>query len=176
MNNEGVEMDRFECGTEAATPMSGSLELCVDSDWAQMGRVNEDIYRFLVSCKLSEELAARYTMVACELTENGIKYGNPDKSPGGVHVRIRLEGGEIYLEVSSAVGDESKPFLVELDRTIQWARGFQDPFEAYIARLRAISQQYLQPTGPIGSRSRWRHQSFAQRAKEHQVAVRYQIS
>ena len=33
--------------------------------------------------------------------------------------------------------------LNELDRIIQWIRGFQDPFEAYIDRLQTVAQKSL---------------------------------
>ena len=99
---------------------------------------------FPISRRLSDELANRYTMVACELTENGIKYGEFGKGDEGVKVKIRLEDGNVFLEVSNPIGEGSRSYLSELDRTIQWVRGFQDPFEAYIERMRAISREPLE--------------------------------
>jgi len=137
-------MDRKEGGRKIPSRESGEFEIFVDSDWAQMGKVNNAILDYLTSHELSDELANRYTMVACELTENGIKYGSFEMDGDFVRVRIRLDGGSISVEVTNPVGEDTRAYLSELDQTIQWIRGFQDPFEAYIERMRAISREPLE--------------------------------
>ena len=127
-----------------ASRESGDFEILVTSDWSQMGRVNEAILAYLSSKELSSDLTNRYTMVACELTENGIKYGSFELNGTYVRVKIRLEGGSIFVEVTNPIGEATKTYLNELDHTIQWIRGFQDPFEAYIERMGAISHEPLE--------------------------------
>ena len=83
-------------------------------------------------------------MVVCELVENGIKYGYFDKDGAMVRVIARVARGSISVQVINPVGKSSQVYLQELDRTIQWVRGFQAPFEAYIARMKAISREPLE--------------------------------
>jgi hypothetical protein len=109
-----------------------------------MGSVNEAILAFLESCGLAGELADRYTMVACELTENGIKYGNFEKTGASVSVKVKVDRRGIFVEVTNPIGAGTHDYLRELDRTIQWVRGFQDPFEAYIERMQAISRESIE--------------------------------
>ncbi len=119
------------------------LELLVASDWGKMGNVNETILSFLESCAFPAELANMYTMVACELTENGIKYGSFEEAGSSVRVRLKVDPREISIEVTNPIGGGSRAYLRELDRTIQWVRGFQDPFEAYMERMQAISRESI---------------------------------
>jgi hypothetical protein len=50
------------------------------------------------------------------------------------------------VTVSNPVTPEEAESLAILDHTIQWIRGFQDPFQAYLERLRDVSSQSLLST------------------------------
>ncbi len=119
------------------------LDLRVDSDWSEVTKVNEVVADFLESSRLAPDSVAKYTMVVCELVENGIKYGSFAGEADSVHVIVRIAGATISVQVVNPVGESSQVYLAELDRTIQWVRGFQAPFEAYIARMKAISREPL---------------------------------
>jgi hypothetical protein len=137
-------MEKRRIPAERPSRASGEFEIIVDSDWGKMSEVNEAILNYLESTELSAEMANRYTMVACELTENGIKYGSFEANGAAVHVLIKLDGAGISVEVTNPIGEGTRSYLHELDHTIQWIRGFQDPFEAYIERMRAISHEPLE--------------------------------
>jgi len=123
--------------------VSPELELRVTSDWSEVGRVNQEVSGFLSASGLSPEGVDKYTMVVCELVENGIKYGHFGGGRDTVNVRVWISGTTISVLVSNPVGNYTQTYLSELDRTIQWVRGFQAPFEAYIARMKAISREPL---------------------------------
>ncbi len=123
--------------------MNLELELKVASDWAEVEKVNQAVSAFLSGCGLAPEAVDKYTMVVCELVENGIKYGHFAGEKNTVNVRLWIANGAISVLVSNPVGQYSRTHLSELDRTIQWVRGFQAPFEAYIARMKAISREPL---------------------------------
>jgi two-component sensor histidine kinase len=106
--------------------------------------VNEAVGAFLESCRLAPDAIAQYTMVVCELVENGIKYGAFSTDNGVVRVLVRVARGTLSVQVINPVGESSQVYLKELDRTIQWVRGFQAPFEAYIARMKAISREPIE--------------------------------
>jgi hypothetical protein len=123
--------------------MSPELELRATSDWSEVGRVNHEVSGFLRASGLPPEGVDKYTMVVCELVENGIKYGHFGGEKDTVDVRIWISGSTISVLVSNPVSSYTQTYLTELDRTIQWVRGFQAPFEAYIARMKAISREPL---------------------------------
>ncbi len=118
------------------------FSLTISSDWMEMLRVNEQARRFFQSCNLPRETVDTFTMVACELVENGIKYGgtgNIKNAP--LTLALDIDGQTITIQVSNSTSSENGYHLRELDRTLQWIRGFQDPFQAYIERLKQISKE-----------------------------------
>ncbi len=117
------------------------LRLRVASDWKEMDRVNQDVGDFLAGCGLPPEAVDRYTMIVCELVENGIKYGHFGKIGDAVMVCLSLRRNTISVQVTNPIGTLSQAHLGVLDRTIQWLRGYQAPFEAFIARMKAISRE-----------------------------------
>jgi hypothetical protein len=89
---------------------------------------------------LSSDETYGLCMVVRELLENAVKYGRfADGSPP-IDVDIGVTAREVTIEVKNPVGVDSE-HLREFDRAIQWIRGFQDPFEAYVERLKLASSQ-----------------------------------
>ncbi len=121
--------------------MSAELVMTVSPDWKELERVNSTAFEFLRKQHLTDECVNRFTMVICELVENGIKYGSRELNGATVQVQIRITENNFTVEVSNPFNASSLPFLHELDHTLQWVRGFQDPFEAYLARMKAISHE-----------------------------------
>ena len=122
--------------------MSKDLRLDVSNDWGEVERVNHEVHQFLAECKLDGHEVDTFTMVACELVENSIKYGDPTGARGRDHeLTVTVRGQDITVLVRNPIGSESGFHLEELDRTLQWIRGFQDPFQAYIERVREISRE-----------------------------------
>jgi len=58
-------------------------------------------------------------------------------------VEINVKNESIIIEVFNPIDKSSIKNLSKLDKTIQWIRGFQDPFEAYIERLKDVSKKPL---------------------------------
>ena len=96
-------------------------------------------------CGLPAEAVDKYTMVVCELVENGIKYGHfsEDKRTSCSVRVVDRQRHDLRAGRPTPSGSITQTYLSELDRTIQWVRGFQAPFEAYIARMKAISREPL---------------------------------
>jgi hypothetical protein len=124
--------------------MENELRLSVKPEWTELERVNNQVASFLASRELSPGEVDTYTMVICELVENGIKYGASQGTQcESVEVRASVSDNAITVHVSNRVGKASRPYLRQLDRTLQWIRGFQDPFEAYLERVKEISREPL---------------------------------
>ncbi len=120
---------------------SSELTLRVSSAWSELIRVNQTVEQFLEALGVAEDDTARLTMVACELVENAIKYGNVRTGREDVGLTLKLAEGRVVIQVTNPVSETSRRDLRELDKTIQWTRSFQDPFEAYVERVRAISSE-----------------------------------
>ncbi len=116
----------------------------VSSDWKEVDRVYEEVGRFLGEWELTDEAIDRCTMVVCELVENGIKYGHFGRIGDAVTVYLAIGNGTISVQVTNPIGPASRNHLPLLDRTIQWVRGFQAPFEAFVARMKAISREPIE--------------------------------
>lgn len=123
--------------------MESQLDLRVGADWSEMGRVNEEAGQFLASCQLSAEAVQRYTMVVCELVENAIKYGMFEDPEDRIQVHVSVSSSAISVQVTHHCHETGGPALGDLDRTVQWLRSYQAPFEAYVARMKAISREPL---------------------------------
>ncbi|HTZ50732.1 MAG TPA: ATP-binding protein [Spirochaetia bacterium] len=123
--------------------MDTELDLRVKADWAEMGRVNEEAGGFLAACGLGAEAVQMYTMVVCELVENAIKYGVFVDEEDRIEVHVTVSPVSVSVQVTHHCQVTGGPALGDLDRTVQWLRSYQAPFEAYVARMKAISREPL---------------------------------
>lgn len=123
--------------------MQNNLALSIKPVWEEIENVRNTGREFLKTHKLSDDIMDALTMVMSELVENAIKYGS---FPGGekIDITIAVQKHLIIIEVKNPIDDSGIPFLRHLDETIQWIRGYQDPFESYIIKLRQISSKSLQ--------------------------------
>ncbi len=121
-----------------------SLRLELTPDWAEVNRIHTRCLSFLGEHSFDENVTNAVSMVACELTENAIKYGCFDSDKSVIHLDVDLGSTAITVEVKNRIDDEAAQSLTRLDRMIQWIRGYQDPFQAYIERLKEVSTQSLE--------------------------------
>jgi hypothetical protein len=123
--------------SEAVEP--NALELSVPPDWAAVKAVWDPCREMLVDAGLLADEAYALAMVAQELLENAVKYGA--FSPGdALRMRVRVEQEEVTVEVASRLGVDDAHLHV-FDQAVQWIRSFQDPFEAYVERLKQVSAE-----------------------------------
>jgi hypothetical protein len=121
------------------------LELKLPPDWNAVRAAWDPCRGMLERSGLDGDEAYALAMVAQELLENAVKYGAADAD--AIALTLRVEAGDVTVEVRSQVGvDEAH--LRDFDRTVQWIRGHQDPFEAYVERLKQTS---VRPYAPGGS-------------------------
>jgi len=123
--------------------MKKSIEFNVKPDWDEIEKVRNESTDFLQSHGLSDDAVHSLSMIISELIENGIKYGNFKMMDNKVVVILQLEDNNITIEVYNPVDEKAYKHLSRLDKTIQWIRGYQDPFEAYIERIKEVSKKPL---------------------------------
>ena len=125
-----------------------SLELELPSDWSAVKAVWDPCRAMLRGAGLGEDEAYALAMVSQELLENAVKYGARDG--GGIALSLRVDRDDVVVEVRSRVGVDDE-HLRAFDRTVQWIRGHQNPFEAYVERLKQVAvQPYLPGQSGLG--------------------------
>ena len=120
--------------------IKSEFKLSFMPDWIELENVYNTAYNFFSAFSFNSEYINMFTMITCELVENSIKYGDFHKHKK-VEVFVKIFQKKIMIIVRNPVGESSEPYLHELDKTIQRVRGFQDPYEAYIERMREISME-----------------------------------
>lgn len=124
--------------------MHPSLELSVRPRWEEIDAAREEAVSFLRGQDFGDAVVNAAGMIVCELAENATKYGAFEKPNQVIQIAIMREGGALTIEVRSPVDAGDDENLKRLDRTVQWIRGFQNPFEAYLERLKEVSGQSLE--------------------------------
>lgn len=123
--------------------MKKSIEFNVKPDWDEIEKVRNESIDFFRSLKLTDDSIHSLSMIISELIENGIKYGNFKMLENKVVVSINIDRNIITIEVFNPVDESAFKHLSRLDHMIQWIRGYQDPFEAYIEKIKEVSKKPL---------------------------------
>ncbi|MEW5853156.1 MAG: ATP-binding protein [Myxococcota bacterium] len=119
--------------------MSQELALKLEPNWCTIKDIWDVSVDFFGREGLGPDAAYALSMVTQELLENAVKYGRFSSSDK-IDLGMRIGEGDVTIEVKSPVSPDDDQ-LRHLDDTIQWIRGFQDPFEAYVDRLKLLSTQ-----------------------------------
>ncbi|HMV43466.1 MAG TPA: ATP-binding protein [Leptospiraceae bacterium] len=122
---------------------SNLLILQLKADWSELDRVSDSIQTFFANSDLTKDDLDAVKMVTTELVENGIKYGYYPNPETTLELILRKKKKRIVMEVKNQVKDSELVHLRRLDAKIQWIRGYQNPFEAYVERLKEISNKNL---------------------------------
>ena len=116
------------------------LEKRLSPDWETAKNEWGPLKAFFVECGLDANEAYAMAMTASELMENAIKYGTWTKADDVITLAIEVSPRAVVVEVENPAIDD--PATVRrLDDRIQWMRGFQSPFQAYVERLKQVSSQ-----------------------------------
>jgi hypothetical protein len=120
-------------------PRAPTLELRVPPEWDAIKAAWEPCRSLLTEGGLCEDEAYQLAMVAQELLENAVKYG-AFSSGERIALGVRIASDDVTVEVRSRAGVDDA-HLRRFDQTIQWIRGYQDPFEAYVERLKLVASR-----------------------------------
>lgn len=130
--------------------MVPSLQMSVRPLWDEIDAAREEAISFLRAHELADAVINAAGMIVCELAENATKYGAFGEPPAApevpeqIQISISIHATTVTIEVRSPVSSADDENLLRLDRTVQWIRGFQNPFEAYLERLKEVSSQSLE--------------------------------
>jgi hypothetical protein len=125
----------------ANTPAArgAALDVRLAPEWDAVKAVWDSCRSMLLGNGLSSDEAYQLSMVAQELLENAVKYG-AFRPADDIALGVRVAPDDVTVEVKSRVGVD-QAHLRRFDQRVQWIRGFQDPFEAYVERLKLVAAQ-----------------------------------
>lgn len=116
--------------------MDTSIQIGFKPTDNEIDNVDRQCDNFLKTHGFSDDAVQRQIKILNELVKNGIKYGNFASPEDEITVLIHLDKTTITVEVNNPIDESARNHLKELDKTIQLIRGYQDPFEAYLIKLR----------------------------------------
>ena len=120
------------------------LDLRLKPDWDTVKGAWTDCTRLFDEHGLTQDVSYALSMTAQELLENAVKYGRYSNDADAIELSVKVGTGDITIEVRNPV-DVTAVNLKTFDATIQWIRGYQNPFEAYVERLKDVSAQPFAP-------------------------------
>jgi len=123
--------------------MKNTMKVTLSPDWDEIEPLRLQAQNFFGSHGLSGNTIQSLVMVLGELLENSVKYGSYKTSDGHIQISINIGKKIITIEVTNPIDESSLDDLRRLDWMIQWVRGYQDPFEAYIERLKEVAKKPL---------------------------------
>ena len=124
-----------------STASRKAIDMTLGPQWDQIEEVRRRTRAFLRNQGLSRELIDAVTMVSSELVENAMKYGCFEDPGNGLTFNLHIVEKNVIVEVTHPTSPSAAPHLRRLDKTIQWIRGFQDPFQAYLEKLKEVARR-----------------------------------
>ena len=111
--------------------MTDCVHFTITPNSISLGKVREKTNWFFKSHGLSEKSVKEQMMILDELVQIGLNLRDTASSKNKIRVRINIDNNAIQTKVSTPIGAKDTKQLENLDKTIQFVMGFQDPFEAY---------------------------------------------
>ena len=124
--------------------MKKSTRISLKPDWNKIEDVRNTGQKFLSVHGFGEDDKNAIIMILSELVENSIKYGIFKSSNSEITVNININQNMITIEVNNPIDKIIENHIKRLDKTIQWIRGYQDSFEAYVENLKIVSRKPLE--------------------------------
>jgi len=113
----------------------------IKPDWTQIERIRQETQHFVEARDFPRTVAEAVVMVLSELVENAIKYGHYQSPDDKIAYSLAIGRDSIIVEVTNPFAENEN--FQELDRTIQWIRGYQNPFQAYVEKVKEIAGRPL---------------------------------
>jgi hypothetical protein len=116
-----------------------SIDLPVRSEWANVDRLRTSIQNCFTAVFTDLDGCQSLAMVAGELVENAIKYGDwTSADDRRFRLRVWGEGRSAHVLVENPV-PYNNGSAAEVLNTLGWMRNFRSPIEAYRAKLLEIA-------------------------------------
>ena len=112
--------------------MNKSIRFIVIPNEIKSDKIREKTLNFFESQGLAKKLAHEQVNILIGLMENCLYYSGCISPKDKMSISIFISEDSITTEVSNPIKSLENNKLNKLDKTIQFIRGYQDPFEAYM--------------------------------------------
>ena len=116
-------------------PMKKTMEFSLKSNGGEIEKLERKSSNFLKYHGYSGDTIQAQIMILKELIISGQKVDDLNPSEFEMSVHLHIEDNTITVEVTKSICESAYGKLEELDKTIQWIRGCQDPLEHYMINL-----------------------------------------
>jgi hypothetical protein len=121
--------------------MNNTLKFNLRPIGRDIDRAGEKGSCFLRSHGFSDDAVQVQTNILTGLIKNSIKYANFRPSANEIAVSLQIDKRTCTIEVKNPVDETCSDRLRELDNTIRFIRGYQDPYEAYSIKRAEVAAQ-----------------------------------
>ena len=116
-------------------------------DWDEVETVRRQTMEFLAEQRLSDESVQSVGMVASELCENAVKYGNFSEAQKiDVVVRCNEQLSRVSVRVTAPVRIGNNPHFRRFKETLDWLQNHENPMEAYLQKMEEVA--HTDPDAP----------------------------
>ena len=123
--------------------MQKSMKFTIKPINQEIETVVEKIISLLKSLNFTDYNVRTQTLIVRQLVKNGIKYGNFTLPENEITIDIHITDNSITVDVMNPVNKRGRKKLSQLDKTMQFVKGYQDPFEAFtIMQKEAVKGNY----------------------------------
>ena len=119
--------------------VKNSIKLNVKPIDQEMGKIRQRTGSFMKWHGISDDTVQAQFRIIKELIKTGIKYGNFPPADTEIIVKVQVNENTITVEIRNPINETGFERLKELDKTIQFIRGYQDPFEAFMIKQKEAS-------------------------------------
>lgn len=112
--------------------MKNSVEYFLKPNDSDIANVINKSDQFFKSLGISKTITNKQCMIIDELVKFGSEFGAPSLFKDEMKVKINIDTESIVIEISKSIDGLELNCLNNLDETIQFIRGYQDPFEAFL--------------------------------------------
>ena len=127
------------------------MEFSLKSKGGEIKKLERKSSNFLKSKGYSDDIIETQLMILKELIISSKEFDDLRPSEFEMSVQLHIEDNTITVEVKKPVCESDYGKLEELDRTIQWIRGYQDPLEQYMINLaEASGASHIAETNGLG--------------------------
>lgn len=125
------------------------LDIPIGPDWKNVELLRSSVLSCLAAIFQSQDFCVTVGMIAGELIENAIKYGDWTRGDRSrFKLNVRGDDRSVALQVMNPVAPDGGE---EVLRMVRWIASFPSPAEAYRARLRELADAKEEaPRGGLG--------------------------
>jgi hypothetical protein len=114
------------------------IELPIHSEWKSIELIRASVQNCLTAAFPKGDASHLVAMIAGELLENAVKYGNWSGDKKSFRLRIRGSSEDAVITVANPVATDDAN-VDEVLRTIRWLETTASPADAYRAKLMEIA-------------------------------------